>query len=81
MAQGNSLQAVMSTVPGVQTNSSGQVHVRGEHKSLSLSLDGVDLPVAIESSTTQPIDPEFIDTARTSPPGCMTPLRAVSLGP
>ena len=63
VAQGNSLQGVMSTVPGVQTNSLGQVHVRGEHKSLSLSLDGVDLPVAIESSTTQPIDPEFIDTA------------------
>ena len=63
VAQGSSLQGVLSTVPGVQTNSLGQVHVRGEHKSLSLSLDGVDLPVAIESSTTQPIDPEFIDTA------------------
>lgn len=63
VAQGNSLQAVLSTVPGVQTNSLGQVHVRGEHKALSLSLDGVDLPVATESSITQPLDPEFIDTA------------------
>ncbi len=63
IAQSNSLQAVLSTVPGVQTNSLGQVHVRGEHKALSLSLDGVDLPVATESSITQPLDPEFIDTA------------------
>lgn len=63
LAQNNSLQAVMSTIPGAQTNSLGQVHVRGEHKALSLSLDGVDLPVATESSITQPIDPEFIDTA------------------
>lgn len=63
LAQSNSLQAVMSTIPGAQTNSLGQVHVRGEHKALSLSLDGVDLPVATESSITQPIDPEFIDTA------------------
>ncbi len=63
LAQNNSLQAVMSTIPGVQTNSLGQVHVRGEHKALSLSLDGIDLPIATESSITQPIDPEFIDTA------------------
>jgi outer membrane receptor protein involved in Fe transport len=66
LAQNNSLQAVMSTVPGVQTNSLGQVHVRGEHKALSLSLDGIDLPIATESSITQPIDPEFIDTADVS---------------
>jgi outer membrane receptor protein involved in Fe transport len=63
VSQNGSLQAVMSTVPGVQTNSLGQVHVRGEHKALSLSLDGVDLPVAMESSLTQPLDPEFIETA------------------
>lgn len=63
IAGSGSLQAVMSTVPGVQTNSLGQVHVRGEHKALSLSLDGVDLPVATESSITQPLDPEFIETA------------------
>jgi outer membrane receptor protein involved in Fe transport len=63
LAQSGSLQAVMSTIPGAQTNSLGQVHVRGEHKALSLSLDGVDLPIATESSITQPIDPTFIDTA------------------
>ena len=63
IANGNSLQGVLSTVPGVQTNSLGQVHVRGEHKALSLTLDGVDLPIATESSITQPIDPEFLETA------------------
>lgn len=63
IAQSNSLQAVMSTVPGAQSNSLGQVHVRGEHKALTVSLDGVDLPVSTESSITQPIDPEFLQTA------------------
>ncbi len=62
LTQKGSLQAVMSTIPGTQTNSLGQVHVRGEHKALSLSLDGVDLPITTESSITQPIDPEFLDT-------------------
>ncbi|MGE0489170.1 MAG: TonB-dependent receptor [Vulcanimicrobiota bacterium] len=61
LTNGNSLQAVLSTAPGVQTNSVGQVHVRGEHKALTLSLDGVDVPVPTESSITQPLDPEFLD--------------------
>ena len=63
IANGNNLEGVLATVPGVQSNSLGQVHVRGEHKALSLSLDGVDLPIATESSITQPIDPEFLETA------------------
>jgi outer membrane receptor protein involved in Fe transport len=63
IAHGDSLQGLLSTVPGAQTNSLGQVHVRGEHKGLSLSVDGVDLPIATESSVTQPLDPEFIGTA------------------
>lgn len=66
LAQSGSLQAVMSTVPGAQTNSLGQVHVRGEHKALSVSLDGVDLPISTESSITQPVDPEFLETADVS---------------
>ncbi|MCA9797491.1 MAG: carboxypeptidase regulatory-like domain-containing protein, partial [Candidatus Eremiobacteraeota bacterium] len=61
LTDGNSLQSVLSTAPGVQTNSVGQVHVRGEHKALTLSLDGVDVPVPTESSITQPLDPEFLD--------------------
>jgi len=60
------LQGLLSTVPGAQTNSVGQVHVRGEHKSLSLSIDGVDLPITAESSVTQPLDPEFLEAAEIS---------------
>lgn len=63
VANSGNLQGILSTVPGVQTNSLGQVHVRGEHKALSLAVDGVDLPIATESSITQPLDPEFLDTA------------------
>lgn len=63
IANNGSLQGVLTTIPGAQTNSLGQIHVRGEHKSLSLSLDGVDLPIAAESSITQPLDPTFIETA------------------
>lgn len=61
-----SLQAVVSTVPGIQTNSLGQVHARGEHKSLTVSLDGIDLPVPLETSITQPIDPEFLEQLEVS---------------
>ena len=66
VTDGQSLQGILSTVPGVQSNSLGQVHVRGEHKALSLTLDGVALPIASESSTTQPIDPEFLGSAEVS---------------
>lgn len=62
VVEGNNLQGLLSTVPGVQTNSLGQAHVRGEHKTISLSMDGVDLPIATASSTTQPIDSEFLET-------------------
>lgn len=57
----DSLQKVLSTVPGLQANSLGQVHARGEHKSLSVSVDGVNLPVPMQSSVGNIIDPEFID--------------------
>lgn len=63
VATNGSLQSVLATIPGTQSNSLGQVHVRGEHKALSLSVDGVDLPIATESSITQPLDPEFLETA------------------
>lgn len=66
VTNGGNLQGVLATVPGVQSNSLGQVHVRGEHKALSLSIDGVDLPITTESSITQPLDPEFLDTAEIS---------------
>lgn len=57
----DSLQKVLTTVPGLQANSLGQVHARGEHKSLSVSVDGVNLPVPMQSSVGNLVDPEFID--------------------
>ncbi len=59
----NSLPSLLATVPGTATNSLGQVHVRGEHRALSLALDGVDLPQATAGSTTQPLDPAFVEGA------------------
>lgn len=58
-----SLPSLLATVPGTASNSLGQVHVRGEHRALSLALDGVDLPQATAGSTTQPLDPSFIEGA------------------
>lgn len=66
LTNGDSLQGVLSTVAGLQTNSLGQVHARGEHKALSLALDGVDLPLATTSQITQPLDPAFLDSTTVS---------------
>lgn len=57
----HSLQGVLATVPGTNINSVGQIHVRGDHKSLNFQLDGVSLPIPPASSTTPPIDPDFLD--------------------
>lgn len=62
LANSASLQDVVGTMPGVQTNSLGQIHVRGEHKSVSLSIDGLDVPVTMASSTSQLIDPRFLQS-------------------
>jgi hypothetical protein len=56
-----SLQGVLATVPGTNINSVGQVHVRGDHKSVNFQLDGVSLPIPPTSSTTPPIDLDFLD--------------------
>lgn len=56
-----SLQGVLATVPGTNNNSVGQVHVRGDHKSVNFQLDGVSLPIPPASSTTPPIDLDFLD--------------------
>ncbi|MBT9585486.1 TonB-dependent receptor [bacterium] len=55
-----SVQGVLTTVPGTQRNSLGQTHVRGEHKSVTFALDGVAVPISQASTTSQPIDPEFL---------------------
>ncbi len=56
-----SVQGILQTVPGTQRNSLGQVHVRGDHKSLNFAVDGLTLPPATTSSTTNPIDTDFFD--------------------
>lgn len=56
-----SLQGVLSTVAGTNTNSVGQIHVRGDHKSVNFQLDGLSLPIPPSSSTTPPIDLDFLD--------------------
>lgn len=56
-----SFQGVLATVPGTNNNSVGQVHVRGDHKSVNFQLDGVSLPIPPASSTTPPIDLDFLD--------------------
>lgn len=57
-----SLQGILTTVPGMQRNSMGQTHVRGEHKSVAFSLDGVAVPIPQASTTSQPIDVEFLQS-------------------
>lgn len=56
-----SLQGVLSTVAGTNINSVGQIHVRGDHKSVNFQLDGLSLPIPPSSSTTPPIDLDFLD--------------------
>lgn len=57
-----SMQGLLATVPGMQRNSMGQTHVRGEHKSVAYSLDGVSVPIPQASTTSQPLDPEFLSS-------------------
>lgn len=62
IADSGNLQSVLSTVPGLQKNSLGQSHARGEHKSVTFSLDGQNVPIPLASTTSQPIDPEFMES-------------------
>lgn len=56
-----SLQGVLATVAGTNINSVGQIHVRGDHKSVNFQLDGVSLPIPPASSTTPLVDLDFLD--------------------
>lgn len=60
LSANNATQAVVSTVPGIQTNSLGQFHPRGEHKGVSISVDGVNIPLPSEDPTSQIIDPRLL---------------------
>lgn len=58
----SSIQGLLTTIPGIQKNSLGQTHVRGEHKSLSYEVDGVTVPIPLASTTSQPIDSDFLQS-------------------
>lgn len=58
----DTFQGVISTTPGVQTNSLGQFHPRGEHKGVSVSVDGINVPLPTEDATSQLVDPRFLDS-------------------
>ena len=58
----NGTQAIVSMVPGIQTNSLGQFHPRGEHKGVGVSIDGINIPLPSEDATSQIIDPRLMET-------------------
>lgn len=61
VADSSSVQGILTTVPGTQRNSLGQTHARGEHKSVTFALDGVTVPITLASTTSQPLDPDFLE--------------------
>jgi len=61
VADSNTVQGVLTTVPGVQRDALGQVHARGEHKSVTYSLDGIQVPIPSSNMISQPLDPEFLE--------------------
>lgn len=62
VADSSSIQGILTTVPGTQRNSLGQTHARGEHKSVTFALDGVTIPITLSSTTSQPVDPDFLES-------------------
>ncbi len=61
VADSSTIQGVLTTVPGIQRDSLGQVHARGEHKSITYSLDGIQVPIPSSNMISQPLDPEFLE--------------------
>jgi hypothetical protein len=60
IAQGNTWQGILATVPGVQLNAFGQIHTRGEHQLVSFTMDGIQLPVLPESEIGFLVYPGFL---------------------
>lgn len=60
IADGKTWQSIAATIPGVQINPFGQLHVRGDHNTVSFALDGVLLPVVPEGELNALIDPRFL---------------------
>jgi len=61
MANTASLNAVADHAPGVDADSQGQIHFRGEHRAMTLEMDGVLLPVPLEAQIGSLVDPRFLE--------------------
>lgn len=61
MADNRSLAGVADLSPGVAADSQGLLHFRGEHRSMSLELDGILLPIPLQSQIGSLIDPRFLE--------------------
>lgn len=61
MANDHSLQQVANLSPGVTLDSQGLLHFRGEHRSMSIAIDGVVLPIPLQSQIGSLVDPRFLE--------------------
>jgi hypothetical protein len=62
ITQPSKLTSILAATPGVATESTGQIHIEGEHRALTYMLDGVPLPLTPESETDPFIDPRFLSS-------------------
>lgn len=61
MANDGSLQQVANLSPGVTLDAQGLLHFRGEHRSMSMAVDGVVLPIPLQSQIGSLVDPRFLE--------------------
>ncbi len=62
ITQTSKLTSILAAAPGVATESTGQIHIEGEHRALTYMLDGVPLPLTPESQANPFIDPRFLSS-------------------
>lgn len=61
MASDHTLQGVVNLTAGVTLDSQGLLHFRGEHRSMGLAIDGVLLPIPLQSQIGSLVDPRFLE--------------------
>ncbi len=54
------LRSITRTIAGVASDSTGQVHIRGEHSDITYMVDGVPLPETLSGSMSQMVVPGTI---------------------
>lgn len=57
----STLQTVMNTFSGIEGGALGRVHFRGDEKGPGFSIDGMPMPIQLETRSSQWIDPRFLD--------------------